>query len=233
MRGMRPAKVRGSTNFSESLPTLVPLPSALRQRSEPKRRQEHTPAIKPAPLTSATAVQASEQLDGATPPHELTAPRLSISKSQQTRPGGLCTPARMAEFSRLVVPKAPRTIVEGQQQKESTYWRSFRVRTGISLHRVVTSDCDSQADSLIHRLSPRTVSGLPQVVCPDHAHPLFAVLAAPLRRDLRHPAADLLSQDEPRCQDHLALQRDGGRRRDQDRWQALRRRRRGRPRPGV
>jgi hypothetical protein len=33
----------------------------------------------------------------------------------------------MAEFSRLVVPKAPRTVVEGQQQKESTYWRSFRV----------------------------------------------------------------------------------------------------------
>ncbi|GAA5970857.1 hypothetical protein JCM8115_007020 [Rhodotorula mucilaginosa] len=32
----------------------------------------------------------------------------------------------MAEFSRLVVPKAPRTVVEGQQQKESTYWRSFR-----------------------------------------------------------------------------------------------------------
>lgn len=41
----------------------------------------------------------------------------------------------MAEFSRLVVPKAPRTVVEGQQQKESTYWRSFRVSLAASCCR--------------------------------------------------------------------------------------------------
>ncbi|GAA5831099.1 hypothetical protein JCM11251_005142 [Rhodosporidiobolus azoricus] len=32
----------------------------------------------------------------------------------------------MAEFSRLVVPKPPRTAVESEQQKESVYWRSFK-----------------------------------------------------------------------------------------------------------
>jgi hypothetical protein len=34
----------------------------------------------------------------------------------------------MADFSRLVVPKAAKTVVENQQQKESVYWRSFKVR---------------------------------------------------------------------------------------------------------
>ncbi|BGO97179.1 U3 small nucleolar RNA-associated protein 15 [Rhodotorula toruloides] len=32
----------------------------------------------------------------------------------------------MADFSRLVVPKAAKTVVENQQQKESVYWRSFK-----------------------------------------------------------------------------------------------------------
>ncbi|GAA6009957.1 hypothetical protein JCM11491_000880 [Sporobolomyces phaffii] len=32
----------------------------------------------------------------------------------------------MAEFSRLVVPKPPRTSTESQQQKESVYWKSFK-----------------------------------------------------------------------------------------------------------
>ncbi|GAA6012529.1 hypothetical protein JCM10207_009032 [Rhodosporidiobolus poonsookiae] len=32
----------------------------------------------------------------------------------------------MAEFSRLVVPKPPRTAVQSEQQKESVYWRSFK-----------------------------------------------------------------------------------------------------------
>ncbi|GAA5951430.1 hypothetical protein JCM21900_004407 [Sporobolomyces salmonicolor] len=32
----------------------------------------------------------------------------------------------MAEFSRLVVPKPPRTATESEQKKESVYWRSFK-----------------------------------------------------------------------------------------------------------
>lgn len=32
----------------------------------------------------------------------------------------------MAEFSRLVVPKPPRTTTESQQKKESVYWKSFK-----------------------------------------------------------------------------------------------------------
>lgn len=35
----------------------------------------------------------------------------------------------MAEFSRLVVPKPPRTTTESQQKKESVYWKSFKVIT--------------------------------------------------------------------------------------------------------
>lgn len=38
----------------------------------------------------------------------------------------------MADFSRLVVPKAPKTVVENQQQKESVYWRSFKVRSSVT-----------------------------------------------------------------------------------------------------
>ncbi|GAA6047740.1 hypothetical protein JCM3770_001754 [Rhodotorula araucariae] len=44
----------------------------------------------------------------------------------------------MAEFSRLVVPKAPRTTTENQQQKESVYWRSFKSPTFLKSYAPVT-----------------------------------------------------------------------------------------------
>ncbi|BGP45421.1 U3 small nucleolar RNA-associated protein 15 [Rhodotorula kratochvilovae] len=44
----------------------------------------------------------------------------------------------MAEFSRLVVPKAPRTTTESQQQKESVYWRSFKSPTFLKSYAPVT-----------------------------------------------------------------------------------------------
>jgi hypothetical protein len=50
-----------------------------------------------------------------------SSPRLSTrSCPSRLRPA-------MAEFSRLVVPKAPRTSTENVQKKESVYWKSFKV----------------------------------------------------------------------------------------------------------
>ncbi|GJN87988.1 hypothetical protein Rhopal_000943-T1 [Rhodotorula paludigena] len=44
----------------------------------------------------------------------------------------------MAEFSRLVVPKPPRSSNENQQQKESVYWRSFKSPTFLKSYAPIT-----------------------------------------------------------------------------------------------
>lgn len=60
----------------------------------------------------------------------------------------------MADFSRLVVPKAAKTVVENQQQKESVYWRSFKVRL-IVTHYAPGESSRADAVSLL-RLTTRS-----------------------------------------------------------------------------
>lgn len=126
--------------------------------------------------------------------------------------------ASMAEFSRLVVPKAPRTSTENVQKKESVYWKSFKVQRAHNCHHAV---------ALQAHTPPFTVSPLHQVLRSHLPCSILPFLAPSLRSHLGYSPTNLLAQNEPRRQDHLAIQGRRNLGRDSYRRQALYRRRRG------
>lgn len=118
----------------------------------------------------------------------------------------------MAEFSRLVVPKPPRTSTENVQKKESTYWKSYKV-------------CESSPSTRLqppaHRARFTSVAHLSQILRAPVARSLLPFIPTPLCSHFGYSTTDLLAKDEPRRQDHLPFQGRRDQWRDSHRRQAM------------
>ena len=92
-----------------------------------------------------------------------------------------------------MVPKAPRTVTENLQKKESTFWKSYKVRPPFP----------AQQRSLT---SSQPVSDFSQVLRAHYPSFLLPFVTTSLSRHERYSHSNLLSENEPRRQNHLEIQ---------------------------
>lgn len=102
------------------------------------------------------------------------------------------------EFSRLVVPKLPRTNTENHQKKESIFWKSYKVCRFLDTYVAASDSFKTDTWCWLD-----TVPHLCQILCSRNAFSLFTLFAASIPCHFGYTASDLLAQDQQGRQNYL------------------------------